>query len=116
MNRAELDFFRKLLLNRQRELQSVAETASDSAETVTLDQTRQGRLSRMDALQQQAMSQETNRRRQLELQRITSALQRMDNGDFGYCSDCGETIAYGRLEISPTVTKCITCAEKNILD
>jgi len=47
-----------------------------------------GRLSRMDALQGQAMAQETKRRDELELKRITTALQRIDAGDYGYCLNC----------------------------
>lgn len=92
----------------------MVETAKASANTVELDQTRQGRLSRMDALQQQAMSQETNRRREQELQRITAALARIESGDYGYCVTCGQEIDFGRLEINPTATQCIRCAEKAV--
>ncbi len=76
-----------------------------------LDQTRQGRLSRIDALQQQAMAAETQRRRTLELRRIDAALRRIDAGEYGYCLTCGEEIAPARLKFDPAATQCVPCAE-----
>lgn len=77
-----------------------------------LDQTRQGRLSRMDAMQQQEMAAETARRRALELTQIDSALARIESGDYGLCMRCDEQIAARRLEITPTATLCIRCANQ----
>ncbi|MCW8943459.1 MAG: TraR/DksA family transcriptional regulator [Sedimenticola sp.] len=98
------------LIARQDELMSVSETADAATETVELDQTRVGRLSRMDALQQQAMSQENRRRRSNELVRITKALSRIKAGDYGYCVECGELIAENRLAVDPAQPLCIACA------
>ena len=83
---------------------------ADGRATVELDQTRVGRLSRMDALQGQAMAQETARRRQQERQRIVAALRRLDNGEYGACVRCGEEIAGRRLQNDPAVPTCIGCA------
>ena len=80
--------------------------------TVVLDQSSVGRLSRMDALQGQAMAQASQRRRVDQLKRIAAALVRMDSGDFGYCLDCDEEIAPGRLASDPAVTLCVECAGK----
>jgi DnaK suppressor protein len=107
---AEFEHFRQRLLQLQRELHSLLETGEDAARVVELDQTSVGRLSRMDALQGQAMSQEQVRRRQLELQRIAAALRRLDKGEFGDCQDCGETIDVRRLEMDPAAILCIRCA------
>lgn len=109
----ELDIghFRELLEARRRELLATAEDAAGSADTVELDQTRQGRLSRMDAMQQQAMARETGRRRDQELARIAAALKRIAEDDYGFCQVCGEAIAPGRLEVDPAATRCIRCAE-----
>lgn len=98
------------LLQRRQELQEVAESGAAAAGTVELDQSRMGRLSRMDALQGQAMSRESQRRRQEELQRIDAALQRIEAGEFGDCLRCGEPIAPGRLEFDPATPLCIECA------
>ena len=108
----DLEHFREQLLARRVELQAVMDSASDSAKPVELDQTRVGRLSRMDALQGQAMAKETERRRGVELQRIASALARIEDEDFGYCVTCGEEIPLQRLELDPAVTTCIACASK----
>ena len=102
---------RDLLESRRRELLDLSATADEAAATVELDQTRVGRLSRMDALQSQAMSIETKRRRELEIRRIAGALKRLDEGDYGYCMECGAAIAEKRLEIDPAVPLCIKCAE-----
>ena len=72
-----------------------------------------GRLSRMEAMQDQAMALETDRRRHVEIERITHALARMDAGDYGYCVSCDEDIPRKRLENDPAVPTCIDCAEKS---
>ncbi len=111
-NQAKLDFdyFRKLLLERKQELLRVAADSSEASKPVELDQTRVGRLSRMDALQNQEMAKETDRRRQAELTRIEAAFERLDKGEFGECVTCGEDIVIKRLELDPAVPVCIGCA------
>ena len=92
---------------------SVTEAAAaheDDRRPVQLDQTRIGRLSRMDALQSQAMAVEVERRRELELTRIDAALERLKDGEYGYCITCGEPIALKRLELDPATPVCIECA------
>jgi DnaK suppressor protein len=92
------------------ELHAETDTGREAAGIVELDQSRVGRLSRMDALQAQAMSVAAQRRRAVLLARVQSALARLDNGDYGVCLRCGEWIAAARLDVDPTVTLCIDCA------
>ncbi len=106
------EYFRERLLNEQQLLEGLKQMGDDAAQIVELDQSRVGRLSRMDALQGQAMSQETQRRRQLGLQKIAAALRRIESDEYGYCLKCDEEIAIRRLEIDPAAPLCITCAEK----
>ena len=94
------------------ELENLNEASLQTRQTVTLDQARVGRLSRMDAMQAQQMASETARRRTVEIQRIKSAFSRMDKGDFGYCLNCDEEISLRRLEHDPSVTVCINCAKR----
>ncbi len=82
-----------------------------SGATVELDQTKVGRLSRMDAMQMQQMALEAVRRRQQQLLEIEAALHRIGSGEFGYCLDCEEEIALARLKANPACTHCINCAE-----
>jgi len=103
---------RERLVQKQEALLSLEETGAQAANTVELDQTTVGRLSRMDDLRAQAMSQESERRRHLELQRINSALQRMAAGEYGYCVRCAEEIALKRLEFDPAALLCIRCASE----
>ena len=88
------------------------QTGNEAAKTVELDQSRVGRLSRMDALQAQAMSVEVDHRRKLELQRIKRALKHIEAGDYDTCQNCGEMINPLRLKSSLTVTLCIECASE----
>ena len=109
----DLAFFRKLLENRRSALMDDDALGREAAGTVELDQTRQGRLSRMDALQQQAMAAAAQRRRTLELQRIGAALRRIGEGEYGYCLSCGEDMVPARLELDPAAAQCIACAEQS---
>ena len=79
---------------------------------VPLDQTRIGRLSRMDALQEQAMAIELERRREVELARIDAALERLAEGEYGWCVTCGEAVEPPRLELDPATPLCLACARR----
>ncbi|WP_018700958.1 TraR/DksA family transcriptional regulator [Amorphus coralli] len=86
------------------------EDSAESRATVELDQTSVGRLSRMDALQGQAMARAADERRRLRLSRIAATLTRLDDGEFGACVSCGEDIAEARLMLDLTTPTCIRCA------
>ena len=104
--------YRKLLLEMKAGLLQAQETGDTAERTVELDQTRVGRLSRMDAMQAQAMSIETGRRRRQQLLQIDAALRRIEEGEYGYCQDCGEDIPEPRLMIDPAALLCIDCASR----
>jgi len=99
----------RLIADRKDLLHDAEVTAAERA-TVVLDQTAVGRLSRMDALQNQAMQLETERRREVEIRRIDAALKRITDGEFGYCVSCGEAIEKKRLEMDPSTPLCVDCA------
>lgn len=95
------------------EARVLAATAARSASArapVQLDQQSVGRLSRMDALQVQAMAKAEQVRRDTRLQRVKAALTRLDDGDYGDCLRCGEGIDDKRLDADPAATLCIACA------
>lgn len=104
------EHFRNRLLKRLEELRRTEEETAQDRAPVALDQQSVGRLSRMDAMQMQAMAEAQSRRRMGERRRIEAALKRMDEDEYGYCVKCGEAIASRRLELDPTVTRCIDCA------
>jgi DnaK suppressor protein len=106
----KLTAYKKHLLTLKEELDRLSKVTKTSRNPVELDQTSVGRLSRMDAMQAQAMQLETGRRREQELVRIDSALKRIETGGFGYCAICDEKIEEKRLLHDPTFPTCIGCA------
>jgi DnaK suppressor protein len=111
-DRPDIEHYRQLLRARYKSIM-ISDTAN-AAETgtVELDQTRVGRVSRMDAMQVQAMSVAAAGRRNEELARISAALERIAEGEFGFCMACGDEIPVARLEIDPAVTLCVACGSK----
>lgn len=81
----------------------------NSADTVGLDQTRVGRVSRIDALQMRYMDQELGERAVRQRLRIEAALQRLDEGVYGLCCRCGEEVASERLHSDPAMPFCTDC-------
>ncbi len=111
LGKQELASFREQLEALISELE--ASLAGDgSTDTVQLDQTKVGRLSRMDALQAQQMALATERRNRQRLKAARNALQRIEDGDFGECLECEEDINPKRLAFDPTVAFCIRCADR----
>lgn len=107
--RNEIAALREQLLKQQREIEESADVLADAARPVELDQASVGRLSRMDAMQAQAMAMEVARRRSALHTRIQGALHRIEAGDYGFCFVCGDEIDIRRLQFDPTVTRCIGC-------
>ncbi|TMM48345.1 TraR/DksA family transcriptional regulator [Qipengyuania marisflavi] len=101
---------RQHLIARREELAQEDRISAEGRAPVKLEQDSVGRLSRMDAMQQQAMAQAAERRRQAERKRIAAALVRLNDGEWGYCATCGKAIAPQRLANDPSVASCVTCA------
>jgi DnaK suppressor protein len=91
-------------------LVSDSSLAGDVRKAVELDQQAVGRLSRMDAMQDQAVAQAQERKRRHDLVRIDMALRRLEAGDYGYCAECGDEIPEARLAIDPMAECCVKCA------
>ena len=92
-------------------LQQDLERGADAAAPVELEQNRVGRLSRMDAMQQQAMqkaSQASLRRRVVQ---IDLALRALAQGDYGFCDECGLEISAARLQVAPESLLCVRCQQ-----
>ena len=106
----ELTYFAERLLDEQEQIMGIADLINDASKPVRLDQNSVGRLSRMDAMQSQAMAQAGAERQHQRLLLIGQALQRIDDNNFGRCLECDEFIAVARLEIEPTTEHCIKCA------
>ncbi len=101
---------RERLEARATELAEAERSSAAERAPVELDQQSVGRLSRMDAMQVQAMASAQSRRRAIELRRIAAALKRFDEGEYGYCAECGEEIAERRIDLDPAAPLCVECA------
>jgi DnaK suppressor protein len=111
---ADIDIteMKKRLATRRLEIEALLSAGDGATKATEIDQQSVGRLSRMDAIQVQAMAEETARRREMELRRIDMALSRIADGDYGWCTSCGEAIALKRLENDPATPLCIDCASR----
>lgn len=108
--------FRKLIQERLAALTGAESDKRNNARPVELDQTRVGRLSRQDALQSQALSVASLERNRAETGRLRAALEKIEEGDYGWCKECGEAIPEARLEIDPAADYCVACAAEHERD
>lgn len=109
----QLKAFAQQLRDQKSDLETLLVESHASRSAVQLDQTSVGRLSRMDAMQAQQLALAAGRKRELALSSIESALQRMRDGDFGYCMICDDEIGLKRLKFDPSLPTCVVCADKN---
>ncbi len=95
----------------QGELARLVADEAGLADTVVLDQSAVGRISRIDAIQQQATAKATLRRHRQRMERVEAALERMaqDPEEFGWCPDCEEFIGWRRLQAIPDAVLCVAC-------
>ena len=102
--------FEVVLRQLQEELREALRPLREGARTVDLDQPI-GRLTRVDALQQQSMAKANRQAAQVRLRLVGAALQRIGEGTYGYCLECDEPIGETRLSVRPEAFLCIECQE-----
>jgi len=101
----------KLVLDLHRlrtEIEAALESSKEGTKVVSLDQPI-GRVSRIDAIQQQKMAEESRRKQQLRLGQIAVALAAVENDEYGYCRSCEEPIGHRRLTARPETPFCLRC-------
>ncbi len=91
------------------ELRAYLVGSQDEAKIVELDQEAVGRISRIDAIQQQSMAKANRSRVELRLRQIAVAVVTFDEDEYGWCKKCGEAIGYRRLKARPESPCCVTC-------
>jgi DnaK suppressor protein len=107
----DLARMRERLLALQDELEEVEILSEDSDQPVELDQSRFGRLTRMDAMQARELALDARRRRQVQRTRLAGALLRLERGEYGDCHICGNELDPRRLDMDPTLTRCVDCSD-----
>lgn len=111
MKQVLIDELSKKMHDRLEEISRERATNAEARQTVALDQASVGRVSRIDALQGQQMALAQDRNRAAEVLQIEAALQRIEDGSYGYCLTCDELISEKRLRFNPAAPTCIDCAK-----
>lgn len=109
LTNAEIDQLKRQLQHLELALEEQLQIGSDASDVVTLDQSKVGRVSRMDAMQQQQMALSTRSKSQQRLLKVKSALKAIESGEYGYCRRCDEIIGFPRLQAQPEAPLCIGC-------
>ena len=104
----EINELRKKLHILKDELGKLLSLSKNSVEPVDLGEPI-GRLSRMDALQQQSMAKANREGHEIRLRQVTAALSAVNNEEYGYCRRCEEPIGYPRLNARPETPFCFSC-------
>ena len=110
LNETQIAEFKTMLSAELEELRALGRSSSADRAPVELDQQGVGRLSRMDAMQLQAMALAAERRRADRINIVESALGRIAAQEYGYCLSCDEPIAIRRLNADPAAARCLSCA------
>jgi len=98
-----------LLVERSR-LEELLNLSADGSLPVKLD-TSIGRLSRMDAIQQQEMTRASRLTLDTKRRQIEASLVALEKGGFGECRLCDEPIGYARLKARPEAPFCLRCQD-----
>ena len=108
----QIAYLHQSLLTLQKELATLLVTSEESVQTVDLDQPI-GRLSRMDAMQQQKMAQANRAAHQMKAKQVVAALAAFQGDEYGYCKMCDESIGFKRLNAKPEAPFCVNCQSRN---
>ena len=81
-------------------------------QVVSLDQQKIGRVSRIDAIQQNQMDKANQHSARQRLSQVMVALAAIKEDDYGYCISCDEPIGVARLMARPETTLCVQCQAK----
>ena len=111
LTEAQLAELRARLSTLQEELKELLDSTRESTRPVALDEPI-GRLTRMDAIQQQSMSAATRRQTDLRLRQVAQALDLMRRGEYGLCRRCEEPIGHARLYARPESPFCLACQDE----
>ena len=71
-----------------------------------------GRISRMDAINNKSVNEAALRQSEAKLTRLTLAITRINDADFGLCARCAQAIPIGRLMLLPESRMCVHCASR----
>jgi DnaK suppressor protein len=111
MDKKKLDYFKKRLEERHREIRKAVSRTEHDGRTADEDQAQDIADKAASSYNKEFLFHQSNSERQL-LQMVESALDRIRDGCFGECVACGKEINGKRLEAVPWTRHCIECQEK----
>jgi len=109
LSNSQISELSKQLKTMQAELQLQLNHSVQDTQPVTLDQQSVGRVSRIDAIQQQQMAVANHEQKENLLKRVAAALRRIEADEYGFCRLCGEPIGFARLQVQPFAPNCLDC-------
>ena len=109
MNSCDQHKYLKHLEEALYEVEKYLESSEDAAAAVEPDKGL-GRLSRMEAMQDQQLVMEMRRRKKRQLAEVKSAILRLEMGNYGTCIFCGKEISPERLAAAPEIQTCMSCS------
>ncbi|HYJ81200.1 MAG TPA: TraR/DksA C4-type zinc finger protein [Longimicrobiaceae bacterium] len=107
-----LEQIRAELLRTLGKLERSLKISGENGRARDLEQDTVGRLSRIDAIQNQGFMQNLEERERVQLRQVVDALRRMEEGSYGACTACGGAIPYERLIIFPETLACTACTRR----
>jgi DnaK suppressor protein len=99
------------LLSERVRLEELLKVSKEGARPVDLDEPI-GRLTRMDAIQQQQMTKASRSSYEVKLRQVKAALDLIGKDEYGYCRSCEESIGYTRLKARPEAPYCLDCQDR----
>ena len=108
---AQIEALKAALEGLRDELEGLLAGTREAVRPVSLDEPI-GRLTRMDAMQQQSMTAANRTAYDIRLQQVVQALTAMEQGRYGLCRRCEDPISVRRLEARPESPYCLGCQEE----
>ena len=100
------------LIELAHELDALISQSKQRAKPVTLDQSKVGRLSRMDAMQGQALAVAGLSRVLAQQSEIQRKLRLLNSTEFGLCEECNQLIPFQRIFLNPLANYCVGCQSR----
>ncbi|QGY40945.1 RNA polymerase-binding protein DksA [Pseudodesulfovibrio cashew] len=114
MEQKDLQFFKDMLTG------MLDDTLRKSEETIE-DMTESGEVyadpaDRATAESDRAFTLRLRDRERKLVKKIQKAVERIEDGEYGICQECGDDISIARLKARPMTTLCINCKSKQEAD
>jgi DnaK suppressor protein len=106
----QVEELHQILISERASLEELLEQSKDGARPVALSEPI-GRLTRMDAIQQQEMTKASRSTYERKLNLVLTALRLIQEEEYGVCRSCEEPIGYTRLKARPEAPFCLSCQE-----